>query len=236
MEMRIYENMDINQEQSMPFGPYDMRQYVEFAHAIGVAMQNNCPTAKWHSWKYVPENVKKAHHYELTNLDVNQNQYSDLHKHYEKYDGLEVILGVGCPIELVDCQDEWEWLCGHFQDEKYLLMKANSINSSKKKLLHRSGSRRLSYWLNEQRKFPEIDMFKEVYVQLGDELTEQFHSTMVEKGQIVLEEVASQLPPETSIEEVFPLEDVGFQIVMATLDRMHGNVPSLPSGHVCLIL
>ncbi|TQE14028.1 hypothetical protein C1H46_000322 [Malus baccata] len=42
----------------MPSGPYDMRQYVEFAHAIGVTMQNNCPTAEWHSWKYVSENVK----------------------------------------------------------------------------------------------------------------------------------------------------------------------------------
>ncbi|TQE05348.1 hypothetical protein C1H46_009041 [Malus baccata] len=44
----------------MPSGPYDMRQYVEFAHGIGVAMQNNCPTAEWYPWKYVPENVKKA--------------------------------------------------------------------------------------------------------------------------------------------------------------------------------
>ncbi|XP_050106825.1 uncharacterized protein LOC126586165 isoform X2 [Malus sylvestris] len=44
----------------MPSGSYDMRQYVEFAHAIGVAMQNNCPTAEWYPWKYVPENVKKA--------------------------------------------------------------------------------------------------------------------------------------------------------------------------------
>ena len=74
------------------------------------------------------------HHYELTNLDANQNQYineictgrftqwkSDLHKHYEKYDGPEVALAVGCPIELVDRTDEWEWLCSHFQDEKYLV-------------------------------------------------------------------------------------------------------------------
>ncbi|KAM2258143.1 hypothetical protein ACFX1S_003256 [Malus domestica] len=95
------------------------------------------------------------------NLDANQNQYvndlctgrftqwkSDLHKHYEKYDGSEVALAVDCPIELVDRRDEWEWLCGHFQDEKYL---ADSINRSKKKLLHRSGSRRFSYRLEERR-------------------------------------------------------------------------------------
>ena len=51
---------DKNQEQSKAPGPYDMRQYVEFAHAIGVAMRNNCPTAEWRSWKHVPKNVKKA--------------------------------------------------------------------------------------------------------------------------------------------------------------------------------
>ncbi|KAM1116139.1 hypothetical protein ACFX1X_006811 [Malus domestica] len=51
---------------------------------------------------------------------------------------------------------------------------------------------------------------------------------MVEKGQTVLEEVVSQLPLETPIEEVFPLEDAGFQIMIDTLDhtfgRQHGNV------------
>ncbi|TQD78117.1 hypothetical protein C1H46_036321 [Malus baccata] len=87
---------------------------------------------------------------------------------YEKYDGPEVPLAIGCPIELVDDRDQWEWLYGHFQYEKYL---ANSINRSKKKLLHRFGSRRFSYRLEERRK-----------------------STMVEKGQTVLDEVDSQLP------------------------------------------
>ncbi|CAN6678060.1 unnamed protein product [Malus baccata var. baccata] len=52
-------------EQSMPPEPYDMRQNVEFAHAIGVAMRNNCPTTEWHSWKNVPQNLKKACNYTL---------------------------------------------------------------------------------------------------------------------------------------------------------------------------
>ncbi|TQD75875.1 hypothetical protein C1H46_038594 [Malus baccata] len=59
-------------------------------------------------------------------------------------------------------------------------------------------------------KFLEIDMFNEVYVRPGDELVEQLHSIMVEKGQTVFEEVASQLPLKTPIEEVFPLEDAAF--------------------------
>ncbi|KAB2625734.1 hypothetical protein D8674_017394 [Pyrus ussuriensis x Pyrus communis] len=145
---------------------------------------------------------------------------SDLHKHYEKYDGLEVALVVGCPIELVDRRDEWEGLCDHFQDEKYLKkVKANSINWSKKKLLHQSGSRHFSYRLEQRHKFPEIDMFNEVYVRPANKLTEHLYSTMVEKGQTVLEEVASQLTPETPIDEVFPSEDAGFQIMTDTLDQ-----------------
>ncbi|TQD75453.1 hypothetical protein C1H46_039020 [Malus baccata] len=40
--------------------PHDLREQFECAHAIDVAMGNNCPTAKWRSWEDVPENVKKA--------------------------------------------------------------------------------------------------------------------------------------------------------------------------------
>ncbi|KAB2617400.1 hypothetical protein D8674_013269 [Pyrus ussuriensis x Pyrus communis] len=47
-------------DQSVPANLYDLGQYVEFAHAIGVAMHNNCPTTEWCSWKYVPVDVKKA--------------------------------------------------------------------------------------------------------------------------------------------------------------------------------
>ncbi|TQE02274.1 hypothetical protein C1H46_012145 [Malus baccata] len=93
-------------------------------------------------------------------------------------------------------------------------------------------------------KFPEIDRFKEVYIRPGDELTKQLHSTMVEKGHTVLEEVASKLPLETSIEEVFTLEDAGFQIMtdtrsdpwLSTWECSPGAWASRPSGPVCLIL
>ncbi|KAM1291837.1 hypothetical protein ACFX13_019214 [Malus domestica] len=51
---------------------------------------------------------------------------------------------------------------------------------------------------------------------------------MVEKGQTVLEDVTSQLPLETPIEEVVPPEDACFQIMTDTLDqnldRWYGNV------------
>ena len=51
---------DKNKDQSVPANPNDLRQHVEFVHAIDISMGNNCPTAEWRSWKNVPENVKKA--------------------------------------------------------------------------------------------------------------------------------------------------------------------------------
>ncbi|TQE14029.1 hypothetical protein C1H46_000323 [Malus baccata] len=163
-------------------------QHSALASNIGSIIRNHWPLL-WESWKAIPPEVKEVVLHELS--------------HYEKYDGPEVALVVGCLIELVDCPDEWEWLYDQFQDEKYLKkkVKANSINRSKKKLFHRFGSRRFSYRLKEGCK---IDMFKEVYIRRGNELAEQLHSTMVEKGQIVLEEVASQLPLKTLIKKVFP--------------------------------
>ena len=51
---------DKNRDYSVPVNLYDMRQHVEFAHVIGVAMWNNYPIVEKRSWKYVPNNVKKA--------------------------------------------------------------------------------------------------------------------------------------------------------------------------------
>ncbi|KAB2608929.1 hypothetical protein D8674_012097 [Pyrus ussuriensis x Pyrus communis] len=86
----------------------------------------------------VENRILLQHHYELTNLDANQNQYindlctsrftqwkSDIHKHYEIYDGPE----------------------------------ANSINRSKKKLFHRSGSRRFSYSTFLRRAMSDVTSF-----------------------------------------------------------------------------
>ncbi|KAB2619861.1 serine hydroxymethyltransferase 7-like [Pyrus ussuriensis x Pyrus communis] len=38
---------------------HDLRDHFEFAHAIAVAMGNNCPTVEWRSWEDVLGNVKK---------------------------------------------------------------------------------------------------------------------------------------------------------------------------------
>ncbi|BBN69115.1 hypothetical protein Prudu_759S000100, partial [Prunus dulcis] len=71
----------------------------------------------------------------------------------------------------------------------------------------------------EGSKFPEIDVFGDVYVRPGNELAESLHTTMVERSQLVLQESASQLPPETPIESVAPPQDAGFQ----TLGRRPGT-------------
>ncbi|KAB2632768.1 hypothetical protein D8674_029015 [Pyrus ussuriensis x Pyrus communis] len=52
---------DKNKDQSvLAANPNNLWQHFEFAHAISVAMRNNCPTAEWRSWKFVVENAKKA--------------------------------------------------------------------------------------------------------------------------------------------------------------------------------
>ncbi|CAL9017845.1 unnamed protein product, partial [Prunus brigantina] len=58
-------------------------------------------------------------------------------------------------------------------------------------------------------KFPEIDVFGDVYVRHGNELAESLYTTMVEKSQLVLQESASQLPPDTPLESVDPPHDAG---------------------------
>ncbi|CAL8084971.1 unnamed protein product [Prunus armeniaca] len=97
----------------------------------------------------------------------------------------------------------------------------------KKTLLHHFGSRPFSYRMDALgrggSKFPEIDVFGDVYVQPGNELAESLHTTMVERSQLVLQQSASQLPPETPIESVDPPQDAGFQILTQTLGRRPGT-------------
>ncbi|TQE06179.1 hypothetical protein C1H46_008244 [Malus baccata] len=94
------------------------------------------------------------HHYKVTNLDANQNQYindhcvgsftqwkSDLHKHYEKFDGPEVALAVGCPIEL----------------------KKKSEGKLNQSVKEETSSPLWRTTLIGRSKFPKIDMLKKVH-------------------------------------------------------------------------
>ncbi|KAL6275968.1 hypothetical protein ACE6H2_019569 [Prunus campanulata] len=121
---------------------------------------------------------------------------SDLHHHFQAFDDPQAALQEGCPKELEGREDSWQWLCGHFQEADY-----------------------------EGSKFPEIDVFGDVYVRPGNELAESLHTTMIEKSQLVLQESGSQLPPDTPLESVAPPQDAGFQILTDTLDQTLGRRP-----------
>ncbi|CAL8136463.1 unnamed protein product [Prunus armeniaca] len=212
------------------------------AHDIGHVVRAHCPM-KWKSWKVMPDETRMevcgqlSTNYNLEDLDDGSLTYvnrlfaerykqwkSDLHHHFQTFDDSQVALHEGCPQELEGREDSWAWLCGHFQEADYLKKaQANKCNRDKKTLLHHSGSRPFSYRMDSRRregsKFLDIDVFGDVYVQPGNELAESLHMTMVEKSQLVLQESASQLPPDTLLESVDPPHDARFQILTETLDQ-----------------
>ncbi|BBH07064.1 hypothetical protein Prudu_018876 [Prunus dulcis] len=129
-----------------------------------------------------------------------------------------VALQEGCPKEFEGQKDSLEWLYSHFQAPDYVnKAKVNKGNRNKKTLLPHSGSRPFSYRMEARRrgrsKFSEIDVFGDIYM------------TMVERSQLVLQESASQLPPNTPLESMDPPQDAGFQIMTGTLDQTLGRRP-----------
>ncbi|BBH08907.1 hypothetical protein Prudu_021253, partial [Prunus dulcis] len=216
------------------------------AHDIGHVIRSYCPM-QWKSWKVMPDETKTevrgqlSTNYNLEDLDEESLAYvnrlfserykqwkSDLHHHFEAFDDPQVALEEGCPKELEGREDSWAWLCAHFQAPAFVnKAKVNKGNRKKKTLLHHSGSRPFSYRMDAGggSKFPEIDVFGDVYVRPGNELAESLHTTMVERSQLVLQESASQLPPDTPIESVDPPQDAGFQILTETLDQTLGRRP-----------
>ncbi|CAL9005259.1 unnamed protein product, partial [Prunus brigantina] len=217
-------------------------------HDVGHVIRTHCPM-QWKSWKVMPDEIKTevrgqlSTNYNLEGLDDESSAYlnrlfserykqwkSDLHHYFAAFEDPEVALQEGCPKELEGREDSWAWLCTHFQAPDFVnKAKVNKGNRKKKTLLHHSGSRPFSYRMDARRregsKFPEIDVFCDVYVRPGNELAESLHTTMVERSQLVLQESASQLPPETPIESVAPPQDAGFRILTETLDQTLGRRP-----------
>ncbi|BBG93088.1 hypothetical protein Prudu_000997, partial [Prunus dulcis] len=189
------------------------------AHDIGHVIRSHCPM-QWKSWKAMPDETKTevrgqlSTNYNLEDLDDESLAYvnrlfsqrykqwkNDLHHHFEAFDDPQVALQEGCPKEL--------------EGGRINKAKVNKGNRKKKTLLHHSGGS----------KFPEIDFFGDVYVRPRNELAESLHTTMVERSQLVLQESASQLPPDTPIESVDPPQDAEFQILTETLDQTLGRRP-----------
>ncbi|KAB2630845.1 hypothetical protein D8674_008364 [Pyrus ussuriensis x Pyrus communis] len=70
---------------------------------------------------------------------------SNLHQYFQKFDDPQIALEEGCQKEFEDQEDNWVWLCSHFQEPSYVKAKANKINREKKTILHYLGLRPFSY-------------------------------------------------------------------------------------------
>ncbi|CAL8992425.1 unnamed protein product [Prunus brigantina] len=154
------------------------------AHDVGHVVRTHCPM-RWKSWKVMPDEIKMGVRGQLSDLNEESLAYvnrlfgerykqwkSDLHHHFQAYDDPEVALREGCPKELEGREDSWAWLCTHFQAPDFVnKTQVNKGNRKKKTLLHHSGSRPFSYRMDARRrggsKFPEIDVFGDVYVRPG---------------------------------------------------------------------
>ncbi|KAB2611367.1 hypothetical protein D8674_019399 [Pyrus ussuriensis x Pyrus communis] len=218
------------------------QQHSIVASSCGVVIKQNCPM-QWEKWVEIPDMTKDLVRdklsviFDLDDISPEVKAYLDetlaiqykhwknyLHAHFKLWDTPEIARLHGYPIELKDWLEDWEWLCKHFTDPKFVKKSiVGKIARESKTLLHHSGSKPFSYRLETRRqegsKFPEIDLFEDVYVRPGDETA----------GYIaVLQEATSQLPPDTPIEDVMVPEDAGFQILTDVLDqnfsRRHGKV------------
>ncbi|KAL6190962.1 hypothetical protein ACLB2K_037356 [Fragaria x ananassa] len=72
------------------------------------------------------------------------------------------------PEELLHRQDEWEWLCTHFESDKYKRRSVvNSSNRGKKELEHHSGRKPIIYLVAELRdkgaSLPVVDVYPVTY-------------------------------------------------------------------------
>ncbi|KAB2600556.1 hypothetical protein D8674_040589 [Pyrus ussuriensis x Pyrus communis] len=169
------------------------------------------------SWRYLlprgvvtaapamPDEVRmKVHNYLSTNYNFNDINYnvlayvnrlfiewykqskSDLHQYFQTFD-MQVALEEGCQKEFEDREENWVWLCSHFQEPGYVKKaKANKISREKKTLLHHSSSRSFSYRMEAR---PQIDAFANVYVQPGGELAESLHVTIFPRCTLIENQV-----------------------------------------------
>ncbi|KAB2609627.1 hypothetical protein D8674_036534 [Pyrus ussuriensis x Pyrus communis] len=209
-------------------GTVTSQQHNSIASSCGVVIKQNCPM-QWESWAKIPEGTKK--------LDISpeamayiEETLATRYKHWRTI--FTCILSYGMIQSLLaymvaqsSCRTDRRIGSGsanilRTQNLWYKKYIAGKIARDSRTLLHHSGSKPFSYRLEARRqgsKFPEIDMFEDIYVRPGDETTNQLHV-----------KATSQLSPETPIEDVTVPEDVGFQILTNVMDqnfgRHHGKV------------
>ncbi|KAM1159191.1 hypothetical protein ACFX15_031792 [Malus domestica] len=232
-------------------GAVSSQQHNSVVNCCGFIIRNFCPM-RWGSWAKIPEETRTLVRdnlevvFEMEDISPEVSAYleetlasrykdwkSALHKHFQLWESPEIARLQGCPLEYKEWREDWEWLCTHFTDPKFVKKSiAGKKARDSKILLHHSGSKPFSYRVEARReegsKFPQIDMFKHVYVHPNNENSDQLYGDMVEKSTVILQEATSQLPPETPIEDVIVPKDADVQIVTEVLDqkfgRRHGKV------------
>ncbi|XP_028957062.1 uncharacterized protein [Malus domestica] len=232
-------------------GAVTSQQHNSVVNCCGFIIRNFCPM-RWESWAKIPEETRTLVRdnlevvFEMEDISPEVSAYleetlasrykdwkSALHKHFQLWESPEIARLQGCPLEYKERREDWEWLCTHFTDPKFLKKSATGKKArDSKTLLHHSGSKPFSYRVEARReegsKFPQIDLFKHVYVHPNNEKSDQLYGDMVEKSTAILQEATSQLPPETPIEDIIVPKDADVQIVTEVLDqkfgRRHGKV------------
>ncbi|BBN70388.1 hypothetical protein Prudu_1466S001400 [Prunus dulcis] len=143
-----------------------------FVHDIAHVVRTHCPM-QWKSWKVMPDEIKTevrgqlSTNYNLEDLDNESLAYvnrlfskrykqwkSDLHYYFEVFDDPQVALQEGCPKELEGREDSW---------------------AIKPKSIRAIGRRRLFSIIQGGSKFPDIDVFGDVYVRPRNEFAESLH-------------------------------------------------------------
>ncbi|CAL8137287.1 unnamed protein product [Prunus armeniaca] len=206
------------------------------AHDIGHVVRTHCPM-QWKSWKVMPDEIKTEVRGQLsTMIEISADTpiYLPIYRYFQlstpiQGDNRELKRDLCAPCsnmayKLLELHDLTNYNLEDLDDESLAYINrlgAEKYKQWKSDLHHHfqafddlqgvalrsfSGAR-----LCGGSKFPEIDVFGDIYVRPGNELGESLH------------ESASQLPPDTPLESMDPPQDAGFQILTETLDQTLGR-------------
>ncbi|KAL2486631.1 Uncharacterized protein Adt_31387 [Abeliophyllum distichum] len=222
-------------------------------HDIGAIIRSHCPMNTCY-WRTISSSEKKdlmdeiTTNFEIDSKDSRLTSYvnrlyngryrefkAELSAYYKLQKTHEVALA-NPPLEMLDRGvDQWVELCNHFNSDKFKkASSANIENRSKKKYNHRTGSRPLSYIVEEMAvegsKFLEVDTFEFAYAGKNkiwtDSAAKAQHDEMLAKADEYLTERANeqQLPEDTPLEEIHVDDpDAGLKIMMSVLGVKPGR-------------
>ncbi|KAL2486650.1 Uncharacterized protein Adt_31406 [Abeliophyllum distichum] len=222
-------------------------------HDIGAIIRSHCPMNTCYWWTISSSEKKDlmdeiTANFEIDSKDLRLTNYinrlyngryrefkAELSAYYKSCKTHDDALA-NPPSEMLDRGvDQWVELCNHFNSDKFRkASSANIENRSKKKYNHRTGSRPLSYIVEEMAedgsKFPEVDTFEFAYAGKNkcwtDSAAKAQHDEMLTKADEYLAERANeqQLPDDTPLDEI-PVDDpdAGLKIMMSVLGVKSGR-------------